>query len=200
MTDEQTNFLKALIDTPTPTGSEEAGALLLGRRIRELTGVKPTIDLHGNLHAVLDVGAKTTVMLEGHGDEIGYIVTYVDDRGFVYLQPLGGIVAALTPAERILILTKSGRVNGVIGARPPHLAKDKAQPANLKDMPCDIGASSREEALSLVSVGDPAVADASFRPLAGTRVSGRGLDDRIGTFAMAEAFIRLATADRKSVV
>lgn len=200
MTEEQTNFLKTLIDTPTPTGSEAAGALLLGRRIRALTGIKPTIDLHGNLHAVLDVGAKTTVMLEGHGDEIGYIVTYIDDRGYVYLQPLGGIVAALTPAERIVILTKSGRVNGVFGARPPHLAKDKSAPTNLKDMPCDIGASSREEAEAIVAVGDSAVADASFRPLAGTRVSGRGLDDRIGTFAMAEAFIRLASASEKPKV
>ena len=81
ITEEQKAFLKKLIDTPTPTGSEEAGALLLGRRIREKTGIAPTIDVHGNLHAVYDVGAKTTVMLEGHGDEIGYIVQYIDKNG-----------------------------------------------------------------------------------------------------------------------
>ena len=52
ITEEQKAFLKKLIDTPTPTGSEEAGALLLGRRIREKTGIAPTIDVHGNLHAV----------------------------------------------------------------------------------------------------------------------------------------------------
>ena len=59
MNTERIEFLKSLIETPTPTGSEAAGALLLGRRIKAKTGIHPTIDLHGNLHAVLDVGAKT---------------------------------------------------------------------------------------------------------------------------------------------
>ncbi len=203
MTNEQLAFFKTLIETPTPTGSEAAGALLLGRRIKEKTGIRPTIDVHGNLHAVLDVGARTTVMLEGHGDEIGYIVQYVDAKGYVYLQPLGGVVAPLTAAERIRILTRKGVVPGVVGTRPPHLAKaddGKSLPDDLRNLPCDIGASSREEAESLVSVGDPAVADAGFRPLAGTRVSGRGLDNRAGSFAMCEAFIGLATmAERPGV-
>jgi endoglucanase len=70
----------------------------------------------------------------------------------------------------------------------------------LRLMPCDIGASSRGEAEALISVGDSAVVESGFRPLAGTRVSGRGLDDRIGTFAMCEAFIRLATAPEKPKV
>ena len=201
MTTEQQEFLKTLMETPTPTGSEEAGAFLLGRRIREKTGIQPSIDIHGNLHAVYDIGAKTTVMLEGHGDEIGYMVSYIDDRGFVYFDPLGGIVAPLTAAERITILTKNGPVNGVVGSRPPHLSKgDKSLPDKLRDLPCDIGASSREEAEALVSVGDSAVADAGYRPLAGTRVSARAFDDRIGTFAMCEAFIRLVTGEKKPQV
>ena len=194
----EVDFLKRLIETPTPTGAEAAGALMLGRWIKERTGIQPTIDVHGNLHAVFDVGAKRTVMLEGHGDEIGYMVEHVDARGFVYFQALGGLVVPLSAAERIRILAKNGVVNGVIGTRPPHLMKAderKNVAANeLKSMPCDIGASSYEEACSLVSVGDPAVVDAGWRPLAGTRVSGRGFDDRCGTFAMCRAFIRLATA------
>lgn len=201
MTQEQIDFLKTLIETPTPTGSEAAGALLLGRRIKAKTGIQPSIDLHGNLHAVLDVGAKTTVMIEGHGDEIGYIVSYIDEQGYVYLQALGGIVVPLTAAERLTILAKHGPVNGVVGVRPPHLAKDeKGLPSDLRNLPCDIGASSRAEAEALVAVGDSAVVDSGFRPLAGTRVSGRGFDDRIGTFAMSEAFIRLATAETKPSV
>ena len=201
MKQEEIDFLKTLIETPTPTGSEAAGAMLLGRRIKARTGIQPSIDLHGNLHAVLDVGAKTTVMIEGHGDEIGYMVSYIDEKGYVYLQALGGIVVPLTAAERLVILTKNGPVNGVVGARPPHLSKDKkGLPDDLRNLPCDIGASSKAEAEALVAVGDSAVVDAGFRPLAGTRVSGRGFDDRIGTFAMCEAFIRLATADEKPKV
>ena len=195
---DEIEFLRRLIEMPTPTGSEAAGALMLGRWIKERTGILPTIDVHGNLHAVFDVGAKRTVMLEGHGDEIGYMVEHIDARGFVYFQALGGLVVPLSAAERIRILTKNGVVNGVMGTRPPHLMKAderKNVAANdLEAMPCDIGASSYEEACSLVAVGDPAVVDAGWRPLAGTRVSGRGFDDRCGTFAMCRAFIQLVTA------
>ena len=204
ITEEQKAFLKKLIDTPTPTGSEAAGALLLGRRIREKTGIAPTIDVHGNLHAVYDVGAKTTVMLEGHGDEIGYIVQYIDKNGYVYLQNLGGVVVPLTAAERLVILTKNGPVKGVVGTRPPHLMKSDEKKSvaadDLRLLPCDIGASSKEEAEALISIGDSAVVESGFRPLAGARVSGRGFDDRIGTFAMCEAFIRLATSAEKPKV
>ena len=191
-------FLQKLIETPTPTGSEAAGALLLGRWIKEKTGIRPTIDVHGNLHAVLDVGAPRTIMLEGHGDEVGYIVAYIDEKGLVYLQALGGLVVPLSAAERIRILTKNGVVNGVIGTRPPHLMKaderKNVAADDLRAMPCDIGAASYEEACRLVSVGDSAIVDTGWRPLAGTRVSGRGFDDRAGSFAMCLAFIRLATA------
>ena len=201
MKQEQLDFLEQLMNTPTPTGSEAAGALMLGRRIQTQTGIRATIDIHGNLHAVYDVGAKRTIMLEGHGDEIGYIVEYIDASGFVYLQAIGGLIVPLSAAERITILSKNGPVNGVIGVRPPHLMSDEerkhAAANELKRMPCDIGASSREEAESLVSVGDTAVVASGWRRLAGTRVSGRGFDNRCGTFAMCEAFIKLATARRK---
>ncbi len=201
MTQEQLDFLEQLMNTPTPAGSESAGALLLGRHIQAKTGIRATIDVHGNLHAACDVGAKRTIMLEGHGDEIGYIVEYIDASGFVYLQAIGCLIVPLSAAERITILSKNGPVNGVIGVRPPHLMSDEerkhAAANELKRMPCDIGASSREEAEALVSVGDSAVVASGWRPLAGTRVSGRGFDNRCGTFAMCEAFIKLASARRK---
>lgn len=201
MTEEQKEFVKKLIDTPTPSGSETAGAMLLGKRIKDKTGIQPYIDIHGNLHAVLDTGAKRTVLLDGHGDEIGYAVQYIDAKGFVYLAAIGGVRAPLAAAERIRILAKRGPVNGVIGARPPHLMKGEDRkrgvPDSLSDMPCDIGARTREEAAALVDIGDSAVIDSGWRPLAGTRVSGRGLDDRIGSFAMCEAFIRMASAPVK---
>lgn len=197
------NFIETYLNTPTPTGSEHPGMLLLGERIRQATGIRPSIDVHGNLHAVFDAGAKTTVMLEGHGDEIGYIVSYVDAKGFVYFQPLGGVSAPASTAERVRIFTAKGVVNGVFGLRPPHLmsAEERKSAADdLKKMPCDIGASSREEALELVAIGDSAVVDSGYRPLAGSRFSARALDDRIGAYAMAEAFIRLVTGPEKPKV
>ena len=178
LSNEQVGFLKELVSLPTPTGSEHAGMMLLGRRLKAATGLEPSIDIHGNLHCVLDRGAKRTVMMEGHCDEIGFMVVHVDDDGMVYLG------------------ARNGPVNGVIGTRPPHLmnAEEKKSVAkdDLRSMPCDIGASSREEALSLISIGDEGVVDSGWRPLAGSRVSCRGFDNRVGTFAMCEAFIEIA--------
>ena len=194
----QAEFLKELVSLPTPTGSEHAGMMLLGRHIKAATGLAPTIDVHGNLHCVLDRGAKRTVMIEGHCDEIGFIVVHVDDDGLVYLAALGGVTVPLCAAERVVIAGRNGPVNGVIGARPPHLmnAEEKKHVAkdDLRNMPCDIGASSREEALSLVAIGDSGVVDTGWRQLAGSRVSCRGFDNRVGTFAMCEAFIRMANS------
>lgn len=195
--DNRFDFFEELINTPTPTGSEEAGMLLIGKRIKEATRIQPTIDIHGNLHAVFDTGAEKTIMLEGHCDEIGYIVEYIDSNGFVYFQPLGGVIVPLTAAERITILTKNGPVNGVIGTRPPHLMsadeKKKVAADQLKLLPCDIGASSKEEAEAIVSIGDAAIVATGYRKLAGTRLSGRGMDNRAGAFAMCEAFIEIVS-------
>ena len=122
----------------------------------------------------------------------------MDDDGLVYLAALGGVTVPLCAAERVVIAGRNGPVNGVIGARPPHLmnAEEKKHVAkdDLRNMPCDIGASSREEALSLVAIGDSGVVDTGWRKLAGSRVSCRGFDNRVGTFAMCEAFIRMANS------
>ena len=90
--------LRALVAAPTPTGSEHAGMMILAKRIKDETGLKPYIDVHGNLHCVLDRGAKRTVMIEGHCDEIGFIGQYIDDDGFVYVQALGGVTGGLAVA------------------------------------------------------------------------------------------------------
>ena len=198
LTDEQIDALKELMATPTPTGSEHAGMMVLAKRIMAKTSLRPTLDVHGNLHCVLDRGAKKTVMLEGHVDEIGFIVQHIDDDGLVYLSAVGGVTVPLMAAERVVIFGRGGKVYGVFGPRPPHLMtteeRRRVAPTELKNAPLDIGASNRAEAEALVAVGDLAVVDASWRNLAGSRVSCRGFDNRIGAFAMAEAFIRLATS------
>lgn len=194
----QLETLERLVATPTPTGSEHAGMMILGARLKKTTGLKPTIDVHGNLHCVLDRGAKRTLMLEGHCDEIGFMVQYIDDDGFLYLSTLGGVTVPTVASERVVIAGAKGPVNGVFGVRPPHLltARERANiaPEDLSKIACDIGARNRAEAEALVAVGDSAVVDAGWRPLAGTRVSCRGFDNRIGAFAMCEAFAEVATA------
>jgi len=136
------------------------------------------------------------VMIEGHCDEIGFMIQYIDEKGFLTLTAVGGVTVPLLAGERVVIQGRAGPVNGVFGVRPPHLMKtedrDKVAPRELTDIAVDIGASSRQEAEALVELGAPAVIDAGWRPLAGDRVACRGFDNRIGAFIVVEAFRRLA--------
>jgi endoglucanase len=190
------SLLQNLVATPTPTGFEYDGMRLLADYLKSAGVPNLSIDLHGNLRACLNPGAPIRVMIEGHCDEIGFMVQHVDDDGFLYMTPLGGVTVPTLAAERIVIQGKAGPVYGVFGVRPPHLmsAKDreKVAPQEMKDLAVDIGAKTRANALELVELGNPAVVDAGWRPLANNRVACRGFDNRIGAFIVAEAMRRLA--------
>ncbi|MEG1479870.1 MAG: M42 family peptidase [Kiritimatiellia bacterium] len=188
-------FLKQLVACAAPSGFEQDGQRLMATYLRE-AGVESAFDVHGNLHAVLNEGAPTKVMLEAHCDEIGFLVSYIDPRGFLYLIPNGGVTIPTVAGERIIIQGKNGPVNGVFGVRPPHLMsvkeRENVAPTELSNAPVDIGASSKEEAEALVALGAPALVDAGWRELAGTRVSCRGFDNRIGAFIITEVMRRFA--------
>lgn len=189
------DLLQKLVAAPTPTGFESNGMKLLADSIKDDVP-DLSIDRHGNLRGRINAGAPIRVMLEGHCDEIGFIVQYIDDDGFLYVSQLGGVTAPSVASERIVLLGPKGPVYGVFGLRPPHLLsakeRDSAAPARLQDIAVDIGAKSREDALSAVEIGTPAVVDSGWHPLLGNRVACRGFDNRIGVFAVFQAAKRLA--------
>lgn len=189
-------LLQDLVALPTPTGFEYDGMALLAGHLKAASVPNLQIDVHGNLRACLNPDAPLRVMIEGHCDEIGFMVQYIDDDGFLYMCPLGGVTVPLVAAERLVIRGKRGPVHGVFGVRPPHLmsAKDreKVAPQELKDIAVDIGAKNRDEALALVELGSPAVVDAGWLALANNRIACRGFDNRIGAFIVTEAMRRLA--------
>ena len=189
-------LLQKLVAIPTPTGFEYDGMKLLADYLKAAAVPGLQIDLHGNLRACLNPAAPLRVMIEGHCDEIGFMVQYIDDDGFLYMCPLGGVTVPLLAAERIVIQGKAGPVYGVFGVRPPHLmsAKDreKVAPQEIKDIAVDIGAKNRADALTLVDLGSPAVVDAGWLALANNRVACRGFDNRVGAFIVTEAMRRLA--------
>ncbi len=189
-------LLQKLVAIPTPTGFEYDGMALLAGYLKAASVPNLKIDIHGNLRACLNPDAPLRVMIEGHCDEIGFMVQYIDDDGFLFMCPLGGVTIPLLAAERIVIQGKQGPVYGVFGVRPPHLmsAKDreKVAPQEIKEIAVDIGAKNREDALKLVDLGSPAVVDAGWRSLANNRVACRGFDNRIGAFIVTETMRRLA--------
>lgn len=188
------HFLKQLVAVPAPSGWEHDGLKLAAAHLATCAD-RLDYDVHGNLHAVINPGAPRRFMLEAHADEIGLMVQYIDDDGFLYMTAIGGVTVPLLAGERIIIQGRNGPVAGVFGVRPPHLMKasekDKPAASELVDLWVDIGAASRSAALARVDLGSPAVIDAGWLALDGDRVACRGFDNRIGAFVVSETMRRL---------
>ncbi len=186
-------FLKRLLDTPAPSGFETAAARVW-RAEAESFADKVSADVAGNSIAEVNPGGSPTVMLDGHIDEIGVIVQYIDDDGYVYISPIGGWDAQVLVGQRIRFVGNDGDVLGVVGKKPVHLMKtdDREHASKFTDLWVDIGATKREEAESRLSVGDPGVIDSRTLDFPNNRLVSRSIDDRIGAFIVLEALRRYA--------
>lgn len=186
-------FLKRLLDTPAPSGFEGPAARVWREEAATFAD-KVTSDVAGNSMAEVNPGGSPTIMLDGHIDEIGLIVQYIDDDGFVYPSCIGGWDPQVLVGQRIRFLGKGGDVIGVIGKKPIHLMKpsDRETASKVSDLWVDIGASNRAEAEGRLSVGDPGVIDSKTIDFPNNRIVSRSIDDRIGAFTVLEALRRYA--------
>jgi len=185
-------FLKRLLDTPGPSGFESAPARVW--RDEAATFADVTGDVHGNSIAVVNPGGAPTVMLAGHIDEIGVIVTYIDDDGYAYIGPIGGWDPQVLVGQRLRFAGKDGEVIGVVGKKPIHLMKteDREKASKMTDLWVDVGAANRAQAEAVLSIGDAGVIDARSIDLPNDRIVSRSIDDRIGAFVVLEALRRYA--------
>ena len=185
-------FLKRLLDTPAPSGFEGPAARVW--REEAASFAKVTTDVTGNSMAEVNPDGSPTIMLDGHIDEIGVIVQYIDDDGFVYVGAIGGWDPQVLVGQRIRFLGRGGDVLGVVGRKPIHLIKptDRDHAVKLTDLWVDVGASSRAEAEGRLSVGDPGVIDSKTVDFPNNRIVSRSIDDRIGAFVVLEALRRYA--------
>ena len=186
------DFLAALMKSASPTGYEAEAAKIFRDYLADCCKVK--CDVMGNTIASLNADAPMRVLIDAHYDEIGFQIVYISEEGLLYFRNNGGIDKLNVPSSEVDILSANGIVPGVIGKKPIHLltAEERNKALELKDMWIDIGASSREEAEKLVSVGDPVVMRANFRMLNENRFISKGTDDKIGAFIVAEVMRRLA--------
>jgi putative aminopeptidase FrvX len=195
--DQSFVFLRRLLDTPGPSGFETAAARVWREEAAAFAdGI--AADISGNSIARLDGGARPHVMLAGHIDEIGVMITHIDDDGFLYFEGIGGWDPQVLVGQRIRLLTKNGPVLGVVGKKPIHLMKneEREKASKLTDLWIDIGASKRDGVAARgVRVGDPGVIDAAFVDLGNGLIASRSIDNRIGAFVVLEALRELA-ADR----
>ncbi len=193
MRSESLEFLKAIVNIPSPSGYEQRAAKIY----REYCAFADDhhTDIHGNTWAVLNPQAEMKIMLAGHMDEIGFIIHYIDEQGMLYFGTIGGHDSAIIVGQRVWVHGKE-RVAGVIGRKAIHLLEDdeRKKKPEVKDLWIDIGASSREEAEAIVRLGDVATYQWEFQTLLGDRATARGFDNKMGSFIVAEA-LRLLKED-----
>jgi endoglucanase len=192
------NFLRSLINTPSPSGHEARGQRVWLDYVAPWAEETFT-DAYGNAVAVLNKGGSPRVMLAGHADEIGMAVGFINNEGYLYVRKIGGVDAAIVKAQRVVIHARGGPVRGVVGNVPPHLTKTEKERKvpELHDVFLDIGAKNRREAEKLVRIGDPITLADEFELLRNDLAIARAFDNRIGTFAVAEAVRLLRESGKK---
>ncbi|BEP16848.1 M42 family metallopeptidase [Pyrofollis japonicus] len=196
--DEFWSLLKKLSDAFGVSGFEDEIRGIVMDELRSAAD-EVRVDKWGNVIAVKR-GGDTKVMWAAHMDEIGFLVRAIDEKGFLYLAPVGGWSDLVVPAQRLRIRLDDGRIiYGVVGMKPPHLLspEEQKQVIPLSKLFVDIGVSSREEAEKLgVRIGLPADLDREAVRLTETRVTGKAFDDRVGLAAMIWAFKHIDPAEQ----
>lgn len=190
--DLQLDLLHQILLTPSPSGDEAAAAALWRAAAKEFADEVQT-DVRGNSLAILH-GDGLRVLLDGHIDEIGLMISYISEDGFLYFAQIGGWDPQVLVGQRVVIQGRSTPVRGVVGRIPPHLLKGDARTTavTIEGLWIDIGVRDKAEAQSLVRVGATAVIDAPVLELPNGRLAAHGLDNRIGAFVVHQALRRLA--------
>ncbi len=201
MQEDRVEFLFRYLRAISPSGFEQEAARIW-REEAEGFAERVWVDLHGNSFAVVNGGGEPRIMLAGHTDEIGFMITHIDDKGYLYFRNIGGWDPQILPGQRVWIRSKQGRVLGVIGRKPIHLLQEEERKkvVRFEDLWIDIGAKDGDEAKRRVSVGDPAVLAYDPEVLNGDLIVSRGIDDKIGAFVVLEALRILKGLSPKGAV
>jgi endoglucanase len=187
-------FLEKLLDASGPSGFEVRPARVW-REEAETFVEEVRVDVGGNSYATINPAGRPRVMLAGHIDEIGLQITHIDEKGFVYVDEIGGWDPQVLVGQRVTILGREGDVPGVIGKKAIHLMtpEDRTKASKTKELWVDVGVSSLDEARALgLRVGDPMVISQRLLRLAGDRIASRAIDDRIGAYVVLEVARLLA--------
>lgn len=149
------------------------------------------VDTMGNLLVRIEGKSENAhiVHLDAHMDELGFIVKYIDDNGYIYVAQLGGIGEAATAGQRVLIHTGKGSLVGVFGVKSFHVSsqEERRNAMLLEDMWIDVGASSKQEVLELgVRIGSPITIDVKMEELSNNNLVGKAFDDRVGCLVLLD--------------
>jgi putative aminopeptidase FrvX len=202
--DETLTMLKELTDAKGIPGNEREVREVMKKYIEPFADELTTDGLGSLIAKKVGKEGGPKIMVAGHLDEVGFMITQIDDKGFLRFQPVGGWWGQVMLAQRVTIVTRKGDVTGVIGSKPPHILSPEARkkPVEIKDMFIDIGASSREEANEWgVRPGDMVVPYFEFTVMNNEKMLlAKAWDNRIGCAIAIDVLKQLKGVDHPNVV
>ena len=184
-------FFVQLVETPGVSGYEQRVQELVRSYARDFVDDIRT-DLHGNVILAKNPAAPVRTMLAGHADQIGLIVSSIDDDGYLYTQTVGGWDPQQLVGQRMTVWTQHGPIPGVIARKAIHLLEEseRKQVVKAKDLWIDIGASDEEQAEELVAIGDPVTFELRYQDLLNGLANSPAMDNRTGVWVVVEAMRR----------
>lgn len=198
MNKQNRNFLYKLLEVPSPSGFESKAQEITKEYLKGSCD-KLTSDINGNLIAFKKGKGKLKVMLIGHADEIGFMINYVDESGYLYLKPLGGFDVNLLPGLRLNIWHDGQPIFGIIGKNAPHMSRGDSDSPKLKmeDIWVDIGAKNKEDALKRVSIGDIVTFQSAIEEPSKDVIVSKATDNKVGVYVAAAVMKALAKEELK---
>ncbi|GGM26857.1 peptidase M28 [Paraliobacillus quinghaiensis] len=201
---DQLTMLKELTDARGISGDEREAREVMEKYITPYATEVYTDNIGSLIAKKVGQEDGPKVMVAGHLDEVGFMITRIDDNGFLYFQTIGGWWSQVMLAQRVTVVTSKGDVTGIVGSKPPHImtAEARKKPVEIKDMFIDIGATSREEAESFgVRPGDSAVPYFEFTQMKNEKLLlAKAWDNRIGCAIAIEVLKNLKDETHPNVV
>jgi len=176
-------FFKDLVLAPSPSGFEQPAQEVYRNFVKDYADDIKT-DVHGNVIALKKGTGKLRFMVSGHADEIGLMVKYIDDNGFVRFTSIGGVDPTLLPGLRVNIYHNKKVIRGIIGRKPIHLMspEDRKSTPKLSDLWIDIGAKDKKAAEKKVAIGDHATFSPGLETLSGNIITTKATDNKAGVY------------------
>lgn len=193
MNADSLKFFRDLLSAPGVSGFEEAAAALWRNRVAPFSDSLHT-DVNGSVTATLKgKSEKTSILLLGHIDQIGLIVRYIDENGFLYFAPVGGVDVDTLISQRVKVLGPRGHIPGVVGKVAIHLMdpEQRKKKVDIGDLWVDIGAKTKAEAEEYAPIGTPIMVGDEYIELLNGRFASR-VDNRFGAFVISEVLRRLS--------
>jgi len=201
MDQDSLEFLKALLSAPSPSGYEQP----VQQVVRDFAGTfadEVSTDWHGNVISAVNPTGTPRIMLAGHCDQIGLMVKYIDEQGYLWVDPIGGWDIQMLIGQNMVIHNQAGAIPGVIARKAIHLLTpdERKLVPEMTDLWIDIGAKDQEQAEELVAIGDPVTFELGFRELQNGLATAPGMDNKVGAWVVMNALKLVAAGNPDAAV